>query len=322
MKNFFLNISINNGKLLAIVVLLCLSLGFSSCFTGIENTKKINLSREDKKNSIPTPEEKFMTNIIPMPLKNWDIGKTFYVSDNKALLVIIPTEGILPVAPDSVKGKILNFQGVESKINAAGKLTVSLVFSDNIYLYNYDTGKEFTDAMENVKSDQIPMLIDLDMVDQAAHLLKGKEFWTRSPLWYDSNGERIEGRRFTPVTIVDVKPGDMVFPLKLEIKDDHNQVAYMMMNFGNEDNESRTFSNLFSFSNIRKHYPGIDDDTWRLITQGKVKLGMTKEECRLSLGNPSDLNSGHDYSQTLDIWSYENGRVLWFEDGRLVRIRQ
>ena len=305
---------------LAVAVLLCLLT--TSCFTGIESTKKINLSREDKKNATPSKEERFMAQVESSPLKSWDQGKRFIVSDNKALLVILPQQGLLPYPPDSIKGKILEFSGIDSKINAAGDLTVSLLFNDGIYLYSYNTGKEFDAAMEDFKSDQIPMLIDEDMVIQARQLLTGQKLWSRSNLWYDADGNRIAGKKFVEVTIIDVSPGDLVFPLKLEIKTEDGETAYVFMNFGSADNESRSFHNLFSLTDIRKHYPNIEAETWKYISQGKVKEGMTKDEVRLSLGNPSDLNSGHDYSQTLDIWSYENGKVLWFEDGRLVKIRQ
>lgn len=293
-----------------------------SCFTGIESTKKIHLTREDKKNMIPTKEELFMNQVVAPPLKEWQPGKKFIVSDDKALLVIVPRSGILPYGPDSIKGKELTFMGVESKINAAGKLTVSLAFSDGIYNYSYDTGKEFNDAMENFTGDRVPMLIDEEMVEEARQLLVGQKFWTRSNLWYDEDGNRIDGEKYVEVTIEDVSTGNMVFPLRIEIKTEKGKSAYLFMNFGTAENESRPFNILFSFSDIRKHYPNIDDETWEYICRAKVKEGMTKDEVRLSLGNPSDLASGHDYSQTLDIWSYENGVVLWFEDGKLVKIRQ
>lgn len=304
----------------ALVVLMPLLL--SSCFTGIESTKKINLSREDRKLADPSPEERFMAQLQPLPLKEWETGKRFIASDDKALMVIVPQSGLLPYAPDSIKGKVLEFSGVESKINAAGDIVVALLFSDGIYVYAYDSGKEFDYAMENLKSDQIPMLIDEDMVMQARGLLQGQKFWTRSPLWYDEEGNRIDGKRFIQVTVTDVMPGNMVFPLKLKIETPQKESAYIFMNFGSADNESRSFHNIFSLADIRKHYPNIEAETWDYISAGKVREGMTKEEVKLSLGNPTDTNSGHDYSQTLDIWSYDNGRVLWFEDGRLVKIRQ
>lgn len=315
------NYSKYKGKI-SILPFLLLCICLSSCFTGIESTKKISLSREDKKNLTPTKEENFMKQVEATPLKYWEQGKRFIVSDNKALLVIVPQSGLLPVAPDSVKGEIFNFVGLESKINAAGKITVSVLFTDGIYSYSYDSGKEFDYAMDNLMSDQVPMLIDEDMVTQARHLLTSQKFWSRSNLWYDAQGNRIDGLKYVEVTIVDVQPGDMVFPLRVELKTDDNESAFVLMNFGNSGTESRSFHNLFSLTDIRKHYPNIEPETWKYISRGKVKEGMTKDEVKLALGNPTDLNSGHDYSQTLDIWSYENGRVLWFEDGRLVKIRQ
>ena len=323
MRIFHLNKSSQKKiRILFSLFLILSSFSLSSCFTGIESTKKINLSREDRKRAYPTEEEKFMTAVQAQPLKSWERGKRFIVSDDKALLIIVPQDGLLPTAPDSVKGKILEFAGVKSKINAAGDFTVTILFTDRIYIYAYDTGKEFEKAMEEVMSDQIPMLIDETLVEEARQLLTGQNLWTRSNLWYDEEGNRIDGKKFVEVTVIDVKPGNMIFPLQLHIRTQYNEDAYMYMNYGSADNESRAFHNLFSLTDIKKNYPNIEPEVWSYISQGKVKVGMTKDECRLALGNPTDVNSGHDYSQTLDIWAYENGRILWFEDGRLSRIRQ
>lgn len=303
------------------LLLLFIPVVMTSCFTGIEGTKKINLSREDRRHANPTPEERFMAQVQPTPLKEWEEGRRFIVTDDKALLVIVPQMGIVSTAPESVKGEIFEFKGVQSRMNVAGNLNVGLQFTDGNYIYLYDTGKEFDVAMEEVQSDRIPMLIDEEMVSRARQLLTGNKFWSRTNLWYDSLDNRINGRKFVEVTVTDVEPGNMVFPLRLRIKTTDGEEAFLWMNLGSADNDSRSFHNLFSLSDIRKHYPSIDEETWGYISRGDVKVGMTKEECRLALGNPVDLNSGHDYSQTIDIWSYENGKVLWFEDGRLVRMR-
>lgn len=323
MKKIRSNIEkIGLSSFLKVFLGLILSCGLSSCFTGIESTKKINLSRDDKKLAELTPEERYMQKIESSPLKDWEEGKPFLITDDKAMMVIVPKEGLVPYAPESLKNRTLLFKGVESKMNMAGQLTVELLFSDGVYIYSYDTGKEFDDAMENFRSDYIPMAIDLEMVDQASKLLMGKKLWSRTNLWYDSNGNRIDGKKYVEVIISEVTPGNMIFPLFVKFISENNEEAAVFMNFGNADTESRSFHNIFSLNDIRKHYPGIDKETWEYISQGKVKEGMTKEECKLSIGNPNDIKSGHDYSQTLDIWGYDNGRVLWFEDGRLVKIRQ
>ena len=281
------------------------------------------MSREDKKITAPTSEEKFFSGITGIPLAEWNNGKKFIASDDRALLIFQPQGlGQNDENPTSIKGEHLSFIGVESKMNAAGDLTVVLVFGDGHNLYAYDTGKEFDSAMVQVLSSEIPMMIDEDMVLDARKLLVGKQLWTKSSLWYNSTGDRIDGKKYVPVTITDVAPGSMVFPLNVRFTDENGNQAFMFMNFGNSDTESRAFHNLFSLSDIRKHYPSIRPETWEFISSGKVTVGMTKEECRLALGNPSEVNSGHDYSQTLDIWNYEDGTLLWFEDGRLSRFRQ
>lgn len=303
------------------LVLIAFLILLSSCFTGIESTKKIGMSREDKKNTAPTQEEIYFSGILGTPLVEWEGGRKFIASDDKALLIFVP-QGVSSATENSIKGKELSFIGIESKVNAAAQLTVVLVFGDGNSFYAYDTGKEFDEAMNNVTSADIPMLIDEQMVEEARKKLLGKQFWTRSSLWYDENGERIGGKKYVPVTITEVEPGNMIFPLRLRISDGSGGTAYMFMNFGNSDTESRAFHNLFFLTDIRKNYPAVEEETWNFISAGKVKYGMTKEECKLALGNPTDVNSGHDYSQTLDIWNYEDGTVLWFEDGRLTRFRQ
>ncbi|MDE7510365.1 MAG: hypothetical protein K2M62_09595 [Muribaculaceae bacterium] len=48
---------------------------------------------------------------------------------------------------------------------------------------------------------------------------------------------------------------------------------------------------------------------------------MTKTECRLSKGNPSDVYDGHDYSKLLLLWVYPDATTLYFEDDILVRVK-
>ncbi len=296
-------------------------LSLSSCFTGVEGTKKITLSKEDKKALRPTPEDEFFRSVTGVPLSTWEKGRPFIAADNKTLLTF-DQQG-LPLDPDEVKlaGKILTFYGTEPRLRPDGSSMLVILFNDGDNIYRYNTGKSIDKAPEEVFSDQIPMMIDLAMIDSTRKLLLGKKLWTKSPLWYDDNANRIPGRKFVPVTVNAVESGSLVFPVKVRfITDDGNQ-AWAFMNFGNSGTESRAFANLFYLSDFRKNFPAITDEVWKLISEGKVARGMTKTECKLSLGNPSEVDAGHDYSQTLDLWHYSDGTVLWFEDGLLTRFR-
>ena len=51
--------------------------GLTSCFTGVEGTNKINLSRQDKKNLAPSPEDTFLADVKGLPLARWEPGKEF-----------------------------------------------------------------------------------------------------------------------------------------------------------------------------------------------------------------------------------------------------
>lgn len=293
----------------------------SSCFTGVESTKKITLSRDDLKALKMSEEEEFFKTIAPIPLAEWKPGKKFIAADNRTAL-IFESEG-LPVNPVSMNigGDTLYFSGIVSRIAPDGNDYALIEFADGHNKLLYNTGKKSGPEAGQVMSDAIPMIIDLDMVASANNLLSGKKLWTKSPLWYDSLGNRIPGKKYVPVTITGVSPGSLVFPVKIAFTDENNAKAWMYMNFGRSGKESRSFANLFYLSDLRRKYPGIDDDVWQLICNGKVKSGMSKMECKLALGNPSEVESGRDYSQTLDLWNYPNGAVLWFEDGILTRFR-
>ena len=120
-----------------------------------------------------------------------------------------------------------------------------------------------------------------DMVKDADRLLTGRKLWIRTALWYDIDGNRMAGRKFIPVTVERVEPGTMVFPLRLTLSDESGLTFIQYMNIGNGSNESRSFAKLFRLSDPRTSYPAISDENWALIQKGKIRLGMTKEECRL-----------------------------------------
>lgn len=293
----------------------------TSCFTGVEGTKKITLSKDDKKALQPTAEDEFFKPVAGEPLSTWQIGRPFIAADNKTLL-IFEQQG-LPLDPDEINlaGKILTFKDTEPRLAPDGSQTTVLLFSDGNSTFRYNTGKNVKVAPEEVKSDQIPMMIDEAMINSARDLLLGKQLWTRSPLWYDDEGNRISGWKYVPVTVTAVEAGSLVFPIKVQFQAGDGTQAWTLMNFGNSGTESRAFANLFYLSDFRKNFPAITDEVWKLICAGKIANGMSKLECKLSLGNPSEVDSGHDYSQTLDLWHYPDGTVLWFEDGLLTRFR-
>ena len=297
-------------------------LPLTSCFTGIEGTETIELSRSDRRLVAVTAEDTFLNPVAATPLADWKPGKRFMVADDRVSLLMDPSLSDSGVAEIPLKDKIINFRGYSwrNRPDGSKEAMVMLGTADGKRIA-FPTGKNAESASRDLRSDGLPMLIDMDMIAKASDLLVGKRLWTKSPIWYDSAGNRISGRKYIPVKVEKVDPGTLVFPVRLEITDDRGTKAYMLMNFGNTATDSRSFANLFSLSDIRKGYPAIEDDVWKLICDGNVKTGMTKEECRLALGNPIDVKSGHDYNRLLDIWQYDDGCYLQFADGILFNFR-
>ncbi len=302
--------------ILFLVLSLCFTVG---CHTGIESTKTITLSKSERRQLEASPEEKFMEGVKAPMLSEWKEGKKFLVSDNRAALVFDPYS--VADAREELGGKIIEYAGVTLKTTPGGADEAVIVFKNGSGSLQYSTGKNPSDAATSISSMDVPMLIDLELVDKVKDLLVGRKVWTRSQLWYDRNENKIDGRKFVPVEIVDVNPGTMVFPLKVYITDENGNPAMLYMNAGTTGIESRTFQNIFSLTDPKDRYPSIHEDVWELIQRGQVRLGMTKEECKLALGNPSDVNSGHDWNSTIDFWQYPNGSYLRFQDGLLVAFR-
>ncbi|MDE7441183.1 MAG: hypothetical protein K2M69_03350 [Muribaculaceae bacterium] len=292
------------------------SIFFSGCSTGIEGTKTITYSKSEKKVLTPTQEEKIVADISPSPLKDWKTGRRFLVSDDRAALIF---ESLPPGT--SLKGRELLYEGYEERMTPGGKKSLVIIFGDGSRSYSYPTGKLTEEGLASVTSLDIPMLVDLETVAIYKQRLEGLKAWTRSTLRYDENGEKRSGRRFVPVTIKAVSPGDILFLIHLEIEEENGESSLIYMNPSHRGLESRTFSDLFFLSDPKMKHPGIAPDVWDLICQGKVKTGMTKEECKLALGNPDDVASGHDWNQTVDIWNYRDGVFLQFQDGLLTKFR-
>lgn len=293
----------------------------SACFTGIEGTKRIELGREDRKETVPTPEENYLSEIKSKPLKEWPKGKIFIVTDSRLEYALEKENPYIETKLHP--GDTLCFADIAKKRMPDGReqIIIRLQHIGSNEVYSYSTGLPAGEAEENFISSRMPMLIDIELVEDTDHLLCGKELYTLTGLWYDDEGHRIQGLKYKPVKIERVIPGNNNFPLLVKFSTETGEKAGMYMNIGNDKYDSRSFSTLFSLSDVRKKHPSVSEQKWQLICNSQVTAGMTKEECRLAIGAPSDVTSGHDYSQTLDIWQYPDGKYLRFVDGILTDFR-
>ena len=67
-----------------------------------------------------------------------------------------------------------------------------------------------------------------------------------------------------------------------------------------------------------KKYPGITENRWQIISRGDLETGMSTVECRLSIGDPIEIELKKD--NRFETWFY-NGKTLEFENGTLQRYK-
>lgn len=309
------------GHLQHFILTSILLLVAASCSTGIESTKKIKMNKEDVRLMTRSEEQTLASSLQGIPLSAWETGKEFLAMSDRTQFIFEPNEDTGSNL-DSISGRTLIYAGTESRLKPDLDEECVILFTDGSRTLKFPTGKTTEKALKEIDSSKLPLMSDLDLIHQWKNKIKGATLWTKSNLWYDEKGDRQPGQKFAKVTVTDVIPTTGDFPMKVMIHQSTGQDAFIQMNYTSDTYDSRNFAALFFMTDPKIRYPHISEENWRLIQEGKVGLGMTKEECKLSLGNPDELRSGHSQSQLMDIWQYANGTYLMFTDGLLTRFRQ
>lgn len=314
--------TLRTNAILSAIVALSAPVAVVSCSTGVDTTDRIELTKKQRRQLAPSAEDTLLDAAMrPQPLGAWQYGKTFLCASDRAALIFDPKD--LPADPLSLQlaGKVLHFTGTSARTAPNGTAYTAITFGSDSATYTYNTGRPADDAASSVTSDRIPMLIDLEAVARVDSVLRGRRVWTMTPRWYSEEGSAA-GIRFYPVRIDSVTPGNEMFRYKVHFSADSVPSAFMLMGGLGSASDTRRFASLFSLSDPRLKYTDIYPDIWDNIRHSRVAVGMTKEECRLALGSPSDTDTGSDWSRLHEIWRYPGGTVLWFEDGRLARFRK
>lgn len=293
-------------------------LSMSGCFTGIESTPKITADDVKRQQAVASDEERFLKDIAPQQLSDWEKGKLFYVTDDKISLALEPGSKSYPKATEYIE-----FQSSHELPSMTGKPDTELIFLNQ-------AGDEVryriqapSDELNKRRKIEIPFTVETSIVDDVKKALLGNTYYVRTSTWFDDNGAALRGNKFIPVKITDVLPGNTVYPVKLQFTpaSENLHPAYLYMSAGDAAKGARDFASLFYFDDPHKRYPNITDETWNNIIRGKVALYMTREECRLALGSPASIDRRPGISTMRELWTYENGIYLIFDDGILQSFR-
>lgn len=163
----------------------------------------------------------------------------------------------------------------------------------------------------------IKKLIYLDDIDRAKQLLIDKH------LYIIRNIYSIHPR-FIPVTITNIGIDRSNEPVKIVYTTDAGKeytTSVVLSGTNVSIKLDRDFSKIFSFDDPRQLYPKISDNTWELIQNSKVSIGMTEKECELSWGKPEKINTSINGTGVLKQWVYPSSSYLYFEGGKLSSIQ-
>ena len=220
-------------------------------------------------------------------------------------------------------GKVFIYQGYREDNIYGNKALVYLLFDCEGRTYSYYTGKSMQEIEAGNYQPLIPSLVDMDVVALARSLFVGKQLYIKTNRWYDSAGELLMGRQLVPVVVRAVEPGNNVLPLAILFEDERGVEAQVYITTkSSTQTQMLSFDRLFAYDNPRSQYPDITNDVWQAITEARLLAGMTKTECRLSLGMPAEVKKIPTYSGLKEQWLYNSGVYLFFSDGILEEFRQ
>ncbi len=293
----------------------------SSCYTATESTPKIDDAVVEK---IEKGEEELImeNNFVKHGCQSWLPGKSFAYVDESLSPVLRPEENA-SLSTTGLKGKTFVYEGYREENLYGNKKLVTLVFRCDSAIYTYATGKSIDEIAAMEYTPLIPSFVDWDDVATARDLFLGKRLYILTNQWYDEDNQLFTSRKLIPVTVTAVSPGNSVLPLALSFVDEQGNKGKVFMSVKSSSyTQILTFDRLFSFADPRAKYESISDEAWDAITRGKVITGMTKEECRLALGLPSEVVKIPTYSGLKEQWIYNTGTYLLFSDGLLSAFRQ
>ena len=159
----------------------------------------------------------------------------------------------------------------------------------------------------------------------------GKTLWIRRnnmATWDESTGKfgTVKFKKYSPLTVEDVVAGWYEHaPVRLILKTKQGEtgfddVSVSGTNIGERLRQMDTFS-----KNFLEQDPRLDKDwppeIWSKIEDGKVAIGMTAEQSRMSWGDPQSINRTVTAHGADEQWVYRNNSYLYMKDGKVTAMQ-
>lgn len=122
---------------------------------------------------------------------------------------------------------------------------------------------------------------------------------------------------------VTIKTGQKWKCVDLTIEDKYYNLSLIFENSLGEKTANeydRVLNVAYTAKEADSYKKKFGETIWNTILTGKVKIGMTKEMCKLSWGEPHDINQTTTSGKTSEQWVYSDN-YLYFDKGILTAIQ-
>jgi len=229
--------------------------------------------------------------------------------------------------------KIFTYQGLEVRNVKCPRGTCKrtyLIFDCEDKKYEYEYVGDTTELRNAEIGNTIDKLVYLDEVDSVKEMLVGKILFIKTSQWekYDEEGigrYSFDNPKFVAVEITSIGLGSQDGPSRVVFKQLNSETEfYLDIRLSGINKESGVFGfdfdKIFQFDDPKLKYPNISSEIWALIQNGKVRIGMTKQECELSWGKPTNINKTTTENIVSEQWVYYSS-YLYFKSGILKTIQ-
>lgn len=148
----------------------------------------------------------------------------------------------------------------------------------------------------------------------------------------DGTGNMVTMKRLTPFVIQKLEAVNNSNFYTMYLKGKDGKVYTKRITFVSEqvigdiaNNEEGFYPELFDAGDPRKQFPNTSEARWQRICDGKVENGMTKAECQMAMGKPTQIARSKDENR--EDWIYKDefrkqqSAILCFTNGVLTAVR-
>ncbi len=218
---------------------------------------------------------------------------------------------------EKYKGRSFTVSKVE-KDSSFGTITVQMDDTREVLYLPISTGKFEGIAL---KRD----------IDYARANYVGKTLWIRNTeaTAYDSDKKeerKLVLKNLQPVKVLDVVLNETpTWPLRFILQDTEGRTFTKISQLSGTTTESFSynsylFEDVFFLEDPKKKY-SWDEGVFAAIEVGKIFPGMTKEQVRISWGNPRKINKTISGGQVLEQWVYPVDVYIYFDGNKLTAIQ-